>query len=144
MKGCYQVTSEPSLFQAEQPQLSQPVLTGEVFHSLDHFCGPPLVTNEFFKSAAEVMVAVAVVRSRKQANSAVLNKAPCQGHLPLLHRSQSNLLHSAGNAPTVRYTAGLSSARGLLKQTEGRRGDYVPYCVIEDNLQSDLKMIHKY
>ncbi|KAK4827094.1 hypothetical protein QYF61_014196 [Mycteria americana] len=25
----------------EQPQLSQPVLIGEVFHSSDHFCGPP-------------------------------------------------------------------------------------------------------
>ena len=30
-KGCYQVTSEPSLLRAEQPQLSQPVLTGEAF-----------------------------------------------------------------------------------------------------------------
>ncbi|KAK4826501.1 hypothetical protein QYF61_009574 [Mycteria americana] len=27
---------------AEQPQLSQPVLIGEVFHPSDHFCGPPL------------------------------------------------------------------------------------------------------
>jgi len=31
-----------SLLQAEQPQLSQPYLTGEVFHPSDHFCGPPL------------------------------------------------------------------------------------------------------
>ncbi|KAK4827937.1 hypothetical protein QYF61_022552 [Mycteria americana] len=29
-------------FSAEQPQLSQPVLIGEVLHPLDHFCGPPL------------------------------------------------------------------------------------------------------
>ncbi|KAK4815290.1 hypothetical protein QYF61_026195 [Mycteria americana] len=28
--------------QAEQPQLSQPVLTGEVLQPSDHFCGPPL------------------------------------------------------------------------------------------------------
>ena len=33
---------EPSLPQAEQPQLSQPVLIGEVYYLLDHFCGPPL------------------------------------------------------------------------------------------------------
>jgi len=36
------VSPEPFLLQAEQPQLSQPVLVGEVFHPLDHFCGPPL------------------------------------------------------------------------------------------------------
>jgi len=33
---------EPSLLQAEQPQLSQPLLTGEVFQPFDHLCGPPL------------------------------------------------------------------------------------------------------
>jgi len=32
-----------SLIHAEQPQLSQPVLIEEVFHSMDHFYGPPLV-----------------------------------------------------------------------------------------------------
>ncbi|KAK4832884.1 hypothetical protein QYF61_026434 [Mycteria americana] len=42
LKGCNEVSPEPSLLQAEQPQLSQPFLTGEVFHSSDHFCGPPL------------------------------------------------------------------------------------------------------
>jgi len=31
---------EPSLLQAEQPQLSQPVLTGEVLQPSNHFCGP--------------------------------------------------------------------------------------------------------
>ena len=35
LKGCYLITSEPSLLQAEEPQLSQPVLVGEVFHSMD-------------------------------------------------------------------------------------------------------------
>ena len=39
LTGHSQVTLEPSLFQAEQPQLPQPVLIGEVFHSLDRFCG---------------------------------------------------------------------------------------------------------
>jgi len=33
---------EPPLLQAEQPQLSQPFFTGELFHPSDHFCGPPL------------------------------------------------------------------------------------------------------
>jgi len=33
---------EPSLLQAEQLQLPQPVLVGEVFYSMDHLCGPPL------------------------------------------------------------------------------------------------------
>jgi len=37
-KGCYQVILEPSLLQAQQPQLFQPVLVGKVFHPLDHFC----------------------------------------------------------------------------------------------------------
>jgi len=31
-----------SVIQAEQSQLFQPVLIGEVFHPLDHFCSPPL------------------------------------------------------------------------------------------------------
>jgi len=42
MKGCSQVSLEPSLLQAEHPQLFQSALAGEVFHSLDHFGGPPL------------------------------------------------------------------------------------------------------
>jgi len=42
LKGCYQITSVPSLLQAEEHQLFQPVLVGEVFHSVDHFCGPTL------------------------------------------------------------------------------------------------------
>jgi len=33
---------QPSALQAEQPQFSQPVLIREVFHPLDHFCGPLL------------------------------------------------------------------------------------------------------
>jgi len=42
LRGCYQNTSELSVLQAEQPQLSQPVLLGEMFRPLDHFCGPAL------------------------------------------------------------------------------------------------------
>ncbi|KAK4831083.1 hypothetical protein QYF61_015281 [Mycteria americana] len=42
LKGCNKVSPEPSLLQAEQPQLSQPFLIGDVFHPSDHFCGPPL------------------------------------------------------------------------------------------------------
>ena len=38
LKGRSQVTLKPSLLQAEQPHLSQPVLIGKVFHPLDHFC----------------------------------------------------------------------------------------------------------
>jgi len=37
LKDCYQVSPESYLLQSEQPQLSQLVFTGEVFHSLDHF-----------------------------------------------------------------------------------------------------------
>ena len=37
--GPNNVSLEPSLLQAEQPQLSQPSLTGEVFQPYDHFCG---------------------------------------------------------------------------------------------------------
>jgi len=42
LEGCYKVSPEPSFLQAEQPQLSQPVLLGEVFQPSDDFCGPPL------------------------------------------------------------------------------------------------------
>ena len=42
MEGCYKVSSEPSLLQAEMPQLSQLVLTGEMLQSSDHLRGPPL------------------------------------------------------------------------------------------------------
>ncbi|KAK4808149.1 hypothetical protein QYF61_000129 [Mycteria americana] len=42
LEGCYKVSPEPSLLQAEQPQLSQPVFIGEVFQPSDHLGGPPL------------------------------------------------------------------------------------------------------
>ena len=37
LEGCDKVSLEPSLLQAKHPQLSQPLLTGEVFHPSDHF-----------------------------------------------------------------------------------------------------------
>ncbi|KAK4818202.1 hypothetical protein QYF61_008586 [Mycteria americana] len=39
LEGCYKVSPQPSLLQAEQLQLSQPVLIGEVLQPLDHFHG---------------------------------------------------------------------------------------------------------
>ena len=39
LEGHYKVSSEPSLLQAEQPQLSQPVPVGEVLQPSDHLCG---------------------------------------------------------------------------------------------------------
>jgi len=42
LEGCIKVSPQPSLFQAEQPQLSQPFLMADVFQPSDHFCGPPL------------------------------------------------------------------------------------------------------
>ncbi|KAK4830165.1 hypothetical protein QYF61_008676 [Mycteria americana] len=42
LKSCNKVSLKPSLLQAEQPQLSQPFFTGEVFQPYDHFRGPPL------------------------------------------------------------------------------------------------------
>ncbi|KAK4811312.1 LOW QUALITY PROTEIN: hypothetical protein QYF61_024448 [Mycteria americana] len=42
LEGRRKVSPEPSLLQAEQLQLSQPVLVGEVFQPSDHFRGPPL------------------------------------------------------------------------------------------------------
>ena len=42
LEGHYKVSSELSLLQAEEPQISQPVLTGEVLQTSDHLCGPPL------------------------------------------------------------------------------------------------------
>jgi len=40
-KGCYKLSPQPSLLQAEQPQLSHPFLIKEVFRPSDHLCGPP-------------------------------------------------------------------------------------------------------
>jgi len=42
LEGCNKVSTEPSLLQAEQPQLSQPFPLGEVLQPSHHFCGPPL------------------------------------------------------------------------------------------------------
>ena len=42
LKGCYQVSLEPSLLQAERSQLSQPILIVGVFHPLAYFCDPSL------------------------------------------------------------------------------------------------------
>ncbi|KAK4831476.1 hypothetical protein QYF61_017724 [Mycteria americana] len=42
LEGCYKVSLEPSLLQAEQPQLSQPIFIGEVLQPSDHLCGLPL------------------------------------------------------------------------------------------------------
>ncbi|KAK4818643.1 hypothetical protein QYF61_016614 [Mycteria americana] len=39
LKGHDKVSLEPSLLQAEHPQLSQPVFIGEVLQPSDHFCG---------------------------------------------------------------------------------------------------------
>ena len=38
----WKVAWEPSLLQAEESQLSQPVLAGEVLQPSAHLCGPPL------------------------------------------------------------------------------------------------------
>ena len=42
LEGYYKVSPQPSLLRAEQPQLSQPLLIGEMFHPSHHFCGPSL------------------------------------------------------------------------------------------------------
>ncbi|KAK4810814.1 LOW QUALITY PROTEIN: hypothetical protein QYF61_008786 [Mycteria americana] len=42
LKDRNKVSPEPSLLQAEQPQLSQPFLIGKVFQPSNHFRGPPL------------------------------------------------------------------------------------------------------
>ena len=42
LEGCYNIPPEPSLLQAEKPQFSQPLLTGEVLQTSDQLHGPPL------------------------------------------------------------------------------------------------------
>ncbi|KAK4827187.1 hypothetical protein QYF61_015149, partial [Mycteria americana] len=42
LEGCYKVSPKLSLLQAEQPQLSQPVLIGQVLQPFYNFCGPLL------------------------------------------------------------------------------------------------------
>jgi len=38
LEGCFKVSPQPSLLQAEQPQLSQPFLIGEVFQEAEMIC----------------------------------------------------------------------------------------------------------
>ena len=42
LKGCSEVSLEPSLLQAKQAQIPQPFFTGEVLQPSDHLCGHPL------------------------------------------------------------------------------------------------------
>ena len=42
LEGCNEVTPQPSLLQAEQAQLPQPVFIGEALQPSDHLCGPTL------------------------------------------------------------------------------------------------------
>ncbi|GAB0186614.1 mitochondrial enolase superfamily member 1 [Grus japonensis] len=42
LEGCNEISLESSLLQAEQSQLSQPVLIGQVLQPSDHLHGPPL------------------------------------------------------------------------------------------------------
>ncbi|KAK4832304.1 LOW QUALITY PROTEIN: hypothetical protein QYF61_021703, partial [Mycteria americana] len=42
LQGCYKASLQPSLLQAEQHQLSEPLLIGEVVQPSDYFRGPPL------------------------------------------------------------------------------------------------------
>ena len=42
MEGRYKVSSEPSLLQADEPQLSQSVFTGDILQSSDHLHRPSL------------------------------------------------------------------------------------------------------
>ena len=42
LEGGYKFPPEPSLLQASEPQLSQPVLIREVLQPSDHLHGPPL------------------------------------------------------------------------------------------------------
>jgi len=44
LAGCSKISAQPSVPQAEQPQLFQPSLTGEVLQPLDHLCGPLLAS----------------------------------------------------------------------------------------------------
>ena len=42
LEGRYKIPPDPSLLQAEEPQLSQPAFVGEVLQPCDHLCSPPL------------------------------------------------------------------------------------------------------
>jgi len=50
LEGHCKVPLEPSLLQAEQPQLSQPVLVGLVPQPSVRLCGPPLTSSNSSKS----------------------------------------------------------------------------------------------
>jgi len=42
LEGCYKVSSESSVLQAEDPQLTLPVPIREVLQPSSHLCGPPM------------------------------------------------------------------------------------------------------
>ena len=44
LKGCYNVSLQPSFLEDKQPQLSQPFLIGEMLQPSGYLCGPPLCT----------------------------------------------------------------------------------------------------
>jgi len=52
--SCSKVAPDPSLLQAEPPQLSQPVLVGEVLQPSDHLRGPPLDPHLGFVSITDL------------------------------------------------------------------------------------------
>jgi len=76
---------EPSLLQAEQPRLFQPVLIGEVFHPLHHLCGLSL-------DILQQVHASPVLRTSQL--DAVLQVRPHQHRV----EGQDHLPHPAGHA----------------------------------------------
>ena len=69
----------------EHPQLSQPVLVGEVFHPLDHFCGLSLVmlqqVHVFPVLRTSHLVAVSQARSHSAEQRVRITSLPCWPHL---------------------------------------------------------------
>mgnify|MGYP001853276447 FL=1 len=63
MEGCKEFSLQPSLLQAEQDQLPQPVFIEEVLQPSDHLRGPPLdplqqlhIQHAFEKQSKEVQI----------------------------------------------------------------------------------------
>ena len=79
LKGCYKVSPQPSLLQAEQPQLSQPFLIGEVLQPSDHLCGL-LWTH----SNSSMSFLCWGLQNWRQDSRWGLTRAECRNHLPAL------------------------------------------------------------
>jgi len=91
LEGCNKVSLQPSLLQAEQPQLPQPFFKAELLQTSNHFSGPPLdplqQVHSFPVLRAPELDTELQVRSH-QSRAEGQNPLPCPAGHPSLDAAQ--------------------------------------------------------